>query len=320
MAFNDHTSLKGASIINRDWLRSNLLYGVIDFYKWGFLGIGAFQNIVADVSGAYGGNRSVLHSVTDPRFTDNTVYQGFRSDWVWETGVPFSTSPTGVKVYINDVEKTTNDATYGHYIDYLHGRVVFDSPLPANTSVKAQFAHRTVSFTDAEEPWFQELMYDSYRVERPDFNDNSSGNWSQMAEIRRQMPVVGVRAVNRRGYKPYQIGGGQYVYQDLIFYIFGQNPDIIGNTADIIANQNDKTVWIPNRALMKADGRYPFGLDYKGTPNSVVTYPQIVASDSGFRWRKIRFTNSQIQEMEPVNRWLHRFLVRTTCEVIMPEI
>jgi hypothetical protein len=324
MALDDHTKLKGVTVIHRDGLSQNLLHGVIDFYQWAYLGVGGFQNISRpNVSGVFGGSRFRLTRTVNPNFEEGKVYQGFRSDWVWETGVGFSPEPTGVNVYVNGVAQPASGVAYGHYVDYPHGRVVFNavSGIPSTDVVEADFAHRTVSFIEATDPVCRELMFDSHRIDFSDFLNAGSGNWSQLSETRRQMPVVGVELVNRDKYKGYQLGGGQWVYQDVLYHIFAEDDVTVTNLANQIANQNDKTIWLPNRALMKEDSRYPFGVDYRGVPNpSGLMYPSIVSNGEGFRWRKVAFSNSKIQDMEPVNGWLYRAVVRTTCEVIMPEI
>jgi hypothetical protein len=300
MALNDHTKLKGVTVINRDGLDENLLQGVIDFYRWAYLCVGGFQNISRpNVSGVFGGS------------------------WVWETGVGFSPEPTGVTVYVNGTVQPASGIAYGHYVDYPKGRVIFNavSGIPSTDVVEADFAYRTVSFVEATDQICRELMFDSDRIDFSDFLNSGSGNWSQIPDARRQMPVVGVELVNRDRYRGYQLGGGQYVFQDILYHIFAEDDTTVRILSNQIANQNDKTIWLSNRALLKEDSRYPFGVDYRGVPNpSGLMYPSIVSNDEGFRWRKVAFGNSKIQNMEPINGQLYRAVVRTTCEVIMPEI
>ena len=48
MALNDSTKFKGITSIHKDNLSNNLLLGIQDFFSWGFLQVGAFQNITKD--------------------------------------------------------------------------------------------------------------------------------------------------------------------------------------------------------------------------------------------------------------------------------
>ena len=323
MALRDWTRFKGVTALDRDWLSQNVLYGVIDWAKWALLNVGGYQNIGLGHPGFLGGDGSALRSVTDPNFTNGQVWEGFRSDWVWETGIDWPVQPVAITgVWVNNTFSTDTGA-YPHYIDYPRGRVVFNNPLGPTDFVHAEFSHRTLNVVKSEEHWFQELMYDSYRYDRADYMTAGSGNWDQLAQTRRQMPVVGVELVNRRGYKGYQLGGGQWVFQDILFYVCAENSDDARQYADIFANQNDMTIWIPNRGLMKEDARYPIDLDYRGVPlANPMQFPQIVAptGQGGFQWRKVQFTNTHEDGMEPVNNWLYRRVVRSSLEIIMENI
>ena len=323
MALRDWTRFKGITALDRDWLSQNLLYGLIDWMKWALLNIGGYQNITKGQLTNFGGDASQLRYVNDPNFTNGQVWEGHRSDWVWETGIDWPVQPVAITgVWVNGTYSTDSGA-YPHYVDYPRGRIVFTSGLSPTDIVQAEFSHRTINVVKSEEHWFQELMYDSYNVSRTDFLTAGSGNWDQLAQTRRQMPAIGVELVNRRGYKPYQLGGGQWVYQDVLFYICAENPDDARQYSDILTNQNDMTIWIPNRGLMKEDARYPIDLDYRGVPlANPMQFPQIVAptGQGGFQWRKIQFNNNHEEGMEPVNNWLYRRVVRSSLEIIMENI
>jgi hypothetical protein len=301
----------------KDSVSENLKYSIIDFYRWTFLNVGAYQNISISpaISGVYGGDRFRLSYVKDNRFTNGTVWQGFRSDWVWETGISFNPPPTSVNVVVNNVPVSS-----GYYVDYPRGRVVFDTPRPTGAVVQASFSHRTVSFVSANEPWFRELMFNSYEVQRTDFlSSNTGGKWSQFSETRRQLPVVGVEIVGTRGYKPYQIGGGQWQYQDILYYIYSENASERDKLRDIISDQNDKIIWLYDRSLMKQHSKWPFFLDYRGAPISGFwTYPSVILENNNLRFLNAKFTDSHSQNLDTNNDWLYGAVVRTTAEMINP--
>lgn len=317
---DDYLTLNGG---NQHWMEDNssenLLYSIVDFYKWSFIDqLGAYQNITRSpaVSGAFGGNKYRLSYVNEPRFTQGTTWQGFRNDWVWETGVGFTPPPTSVSVYLNgNLQPGT-----GYYVDYPRGRVVFNVPLPTGSTVEANFAHRTVGFVTAEMPWFRELMFDSHDISRSDFlNATAGGKWNQLGETRLQLPVVGVEVAGTRGFRPYQIGGGQWQHKIVKYYIFAESSAERDNIRDIIANQNDKVIWCYDRKLMKEDSQWPFTLDYRGSPVSGFwTYPSMVNEDNDFRYLNAKFHNTTAENLNTKNNWLYGAVVSTYAEMITP--
>jgi hypothetical protein len=322
MTLPDYAKFKAISDINRPFITNNLVNGVIDFCNWSLLNIGGFVNVTRSpaVSGVYGGDRFRLRRVTDGRFTVGTVYEGFRSNWVWESGLDYTTQPIHSSgVWINDTFYTSNHATYGHYVDYPRGRVVFNNSLPANTVVQTEFACRTAFFVDSETDYVQRLMWDTWDVSRSDWL-GSSGNWSDLSDLRLQLPIVGVKIVDNMSFAPYALGGGQWCNTDVLYYIFTEDKYTKRQLCDILAAQNDKTIWIPNYALMKSDPDYPLSLNYYGTPVvSAVQYPDLVG-ESGYRWRKVQFMNTKVQDNMSVHNNLHKAIVRTTVQIIMYNI
>lgn len=324
-----HTRLKGITHIGKDNITQNLKYGIIDFFTWGMLCIGGYQNIGRNpaTSGAFGGDRAQLRSVTDPYYTDGTVWEGFRSDWVWETGIPtdnVSASPIRVSgVYVDGSFQSVS------HVDYPRGRVVLNSAISTSSNVTCNFSHRYASFVPSDTPWFRELLFDSYRIER-DFINTGSGSYSQLSETRRSMPFVAVEVVPRREFEGYQLGGGQWLKQDVLFHIVAENEFDRDQLIDIISLQNDKSIFLSDRNLMYSSSSFPINLDYRGNPvaNSM-TYPQIISptgtnlsgrDHGGFRYKKARFMDSTVQSMGQIHPKLFGSIVRSKIEIIMGEI
>ena len=325
MTAEPYTLFKSVTYLHKDDVTNNLVNGVVDFFRWGFLNVGGYQNITRSpaISGVYGGNRSKLAPVADADL-NGKVWQGFRSDWVWESGVNFYPQPQPAKVYVGGSPALPTSGSYQHYIDYPRGRVVFNTTQSSSLNIEADFAHRTVSIFNARSnPIVQELMFNSFAVERDDFQVSGSGNWNQKAnDIRRQLPLIGVEAVGGSpAYYPFEIGGGsQVATQDLIFHIFSENDYDLSQITDTVSKQNDKTIWLIDRSAMKADSRYPVGVDYKGrVVSSPITYPSLVADVSGFKWRTSSFSHAKVKYLPTVNNWLYRSTVRITCEVVVPQ-
>ena len=256
MALNNPTLFKGVTSIQKDNLTNNLLLGTQDFFSWGFLNVGGFQNITRSpaVSGSYGrtSDRFRLRNSDDPSFEEGQVWEGFRNDWVWESGFKYNeTKPIHVSgVWIDGFFYKPNDPTYSHFIDYSNGRVVFDYPVPKTKKVEANFSHRTVGITLASEKFVQELMFDSYDIQDLDsYLISSSGNRNQLGARRLQLPIVALELGSSRGHRGWQLGGGQIAYNDLLFHVFADNEFEKNNIRDIkffrkaiIDNDGDKNL------------------------------------------------------------------------------
>lgn len=316
-----YTKFKGVTQVYRDLETQNLLHGVMDFLRYGFLEVGAFENVSMSSSGVYGGNKSYLRPVKDPRFSDYQAWEGFRGDWVWESGLDYATQPTQISgVWVGGSFYGPADATYGHYVDYARGRIVFNSALSSSLLVQEEFAHRTVGVVQAEHPFIRHLMYESFRVDKSDFDVATSGAWNYLGDYRVQLPCVGVKIVPEGSYSPYQIGGGQWGNVSAKLYIFADSAFQRDQITDIIARQNDKTIWIANRGLMKESGVYPYDLDYRGSlVDFPLQYPNLI-SNTNWQWRKIQFRNTSKQTIDSNNDWLYRAAVTTTFEIVLLEI
>lgn len=324
MSHPDYTKLKGITQINKDFVSNNLFYGLIDFYNWSFLEIGGFQNITRNppTSGIYGGDKSRLHPIDDPRYSDGCVWEGFRTNWVWETGLDYSVQPIRVSgVWVDNTFYNLNTSgTYSHYVDYPNGRIIFNTPITTTKRVEASFSPRYAQFISYEEPILKNLLFDSHRVERGDYLTFGSGNWSMLGDEKVQFPVIGIEPSKYIRLSPYQIGGGQYWYQDILFYIITDNPIDKRNLVDIFISQNDRTIFLPSRAAIKESSNYPLSLNYQGSPvPSALQYPDLV-SESGYRWGSVYFSNTNMQELEIPNPNLYGAVVRTTVQLILENI
>ena len=336
MAFEDAVKFKGVTSLFKDGIGNTLLLGVQDFLSWGFLNVGGFQNITRrnpPVSGVYGDDlfyRYRLRPSDDPNYELGQVWEGFRNDWVWESGVSYDgTSPTPVSgVWVENSFYLPGDSTHSHYVDYPNGRIIFDYPIISTSVVEASFSHKTVGVCLGSERFIHELMFDSYDMESLDaYLAHASGTRTQLGERRLQLPVVALELVKAPKSSPYELGGGEIVYNDILFHVFADNEFDKNNIRDALLSQNEKVFYLPNRDLMKTSTRhnnpalkFPHQLDANGTPvTSGLMYPSLVSptGDGGFRERKARFEGLSSTDMPPVNSWLHRSTVRATFSVIL---
>lgn len=326
MALNSLSwTFKGTTNVHYDHYNQNLLYGLMSFLRWASLEAGGYQNVNANnASGVLGGDFSRLRPVADPNYTDGQVWEGFRADWIWETGS--SASPTiNSGVYVGGSWYPTDSTvgTYAHYVNFPAGRIVFNSAIDTSSVVKASFAHRYPTIVKASEHWLREIAFDSFHVERDDYLTADSGMWSQPNAVRRQLPCVGVHLYGRPGLRPYELGGAQWVEQGVELYVIAQDNSFVDQWIDILTIENDRTVWLPNRKRMKDDPNYPLDLDYRGSPvSNPMTYPQLIqpTGEGGFGWTNALWKDTTAQKLAGMPDGLFAANIRLTFEVVLGYI
>ena len=327
MGLRDSLTFKGLTNVNYDQFNENLQWGLVSWLKWASLNIGAYQNIQrGQASGILGGDYARLRPVKDPRYTDGQIWEGFQGSWVWESGVSFSPEPivaSGVNVDGVFYPTPSTDTDYEHYIDYPNGRIVFTNTVSTSSTVEANFSYRTTSIVPASKPFFQELMFRSHKIERDDYLQFGSGMWGQLGEVRRSLPAIGVEIISRRSYRPYQLGGGQWVDQDVALYVMAENQFDKNQWVDILSMQNNKALYLVNKKILKESGNYPYDLDYRGVPiDDPIQYPLLTqpTGDNGYRWTKGWISNMEGESMDPIKGWLYRGVVSFTTTIILPAI
>lgn len=249
---------------------------------WSLLGIGAFQNVTRGMTVPYGGDRSRLRVANDPRYTTNTVWQGHRSDWCWESGIAYSSNPIHVSgVWVNGVFSTST-GTYPHHINYNLGQVFFSGAIPATYVVQVERSDKFVTVKRSDDPWFKSILNGSLRVDDAQFSGTSpSGQWTQLAENRVVLPVLVVEPVMNAGGKPYELGGSSRIHrEDFLIHVITETPWDRKRLVSILNDQQDKRIISFDMNAIQ----YP--LDYRGTPTpSAMTYPQLCEAHP---WLQIR--------------------------------
>ena len=319
MACEPYTKFNKVSHIGNTLLSSEIENNMKWFLDWAFLGIGGWSYVTMPTSGAFGGTFDTLRLVNDPSYSNGQVWEGARKDWVWETGSSYEGyDPIQISgVYVNGVLKGTGDATYGHHYNYPLGRVVFDNPISTTDTVKVEYSYRNVQVYVADEaPWWDELQYNSLRVDDTYYSSTGSGSWGILANHRVQMPAIVLETVPRRRFKPYQLGDtSQFVQQDIVFHIVGENRWWRNQLVDILSYQIDSQLWLFKTDTLIGSGAYP--LDYRGMKvSSPLNYDDVVNTPQ-YRYLLARMTNMSITEMESYDARLHEGTVRATLEVVL---
>ncbi len=117
-----------------------------------------------------------------------------------------------------------------------------------------------------------------------------------------------------------ELGGGQWVRQDVLFHILAETTWDRDKLFDIITYQKDRTILAFDKNAMVTADKFP--LDYQGSlVSGAMMYPDLIKlpSDGGFFWKKMFVKDMQSQDSPSIPP-LYRAAVRGTFEIDFPEI
>ena len=293
-----------------------LLDNFVCFYDWGFLDRGSFYNINISQSDIYGGRKDVLRAADDPNLQYGRVWESYRKNWVWESGVSVDgTEPIEISgVFVNETFYATGNTTNPYYIDYPNGRVVFDSNQPSGATVQLEYSHKWLEVVPAEGiPFFRQIQQNSFRNEAG-FQVVNSGGWAQLGETRLQLPALAIEVNPPRNLQPYALGGGQWVNNDIVFYAITENYWEAQNIIDIIMYQNDRDVPCFNPTAVAISGTFPFNYRNELNENAIPSgmYPNM-AED--FLWRDVYVYDSQASDITQLSPDLYIGTARCSTQV-----
>lgn len=320
--------LKGFKNINSSTLSNDIQDGLVEFFDWALLDKGNYFNVTLNEQSPNGEDYSKLRLSSNDSYTLGQVWEGFRKNWVWQTGIsvdgmdsPFVSSDAnhlGVPgVYVNDVfQPSSGVGEYAHSIDHFNGRVIFDSAIPSGSKVQAEYSYKYINVVYANNvPWLREIQTSTLQP-TSNFNEVSNGAWDIPTETRLQLPAIAIEVVPTRRFKGYQLGGGQFVYSDVIFHCIAEDEYTRNQMLDIISLQNDKTIHLFDSNSINQDSDFP--LDYKGSVvPSALRYPDLVETHPGGR---LRLTNARIEQMIMAKSDVFGGVVRMTTEGIKANI
>ena len=137
-------------------------------------------------------------------------------------------------------------------------------------------------------------------------------------QTRVQLPAVVVEAVPRGRSHGYEMGNTSlWIEQDVIFHILTDDRTMRNKLISILQVQNDHVIWLFDSDVVSASGAFP--LDYRGERVNGDTYSDIVAN-STYRWKKCRFLNTEVSEVDAWHPRLYEGTVRTTCELVYGSV
>lgn len=312
-------NLKGFTTFGDATITSHIRENLISFFDYGLISKSGFVNVEIPSTGYYGGDDHKLRAVNDSRYSNGQVWEGFRSNWIWESGLGALTSDNntypGISgVYIDSTYypiSTTGE--YSYHINYPLGRVIFDSPISLNSNVECNFSYKyvNVSRVDGLE-WFKQIQQNSERSDNTNFVNNS-GEWGVLSDNRLQLPAIGIELINSRKMKPYQLGGGQTVFTDFLLHCVAEDIYTRDHLVDIVSMQNDKVLRSYDLDEISANNAFP--LDYRGVPISgALTYPNLISTYEG---NHIRLIDSSIDSVYSLTPNIHIGSVRVKTELIL---
>lgn len=312
--FNNVTSLNDHDLVNQ--LEDNIK----SFLDWGFLHIGGFVNVNYPTSGLYGGSYSQLKNTEQPGYNRGQVWQTFKKDWVWETGVVYNNySPINISgVYIDSTfsPAPSGSGSYGYSLNYPLGQVVFNKSISPGTNVNMSYAHRWCQVHKSSTyPYWTELQELTLKP-FPAMNQTNKGDYNISANHRIQMPCIIIEPVARSYSKPWQLGTYDFaVDQDILLHVFTENGVDNHRITDIIRFQKQKTIQMYDIHKVVNSGYYAFNYDGSINPNAK-NYGEL-ASNPDFFWHKCFFKEISLLDMETSNKNLYWCTIRVTAQVII---
>lgn len=315
-------NLKGFNSVFDTTLNNELQDNIVEFLDWALLEKGNYMNVTLNESSPDGADYSKLRLSSNPSFPSGKAWEGFRRNWVWQSGVSFNPPPIvgnnhtipGISgVYVNNTfYPSSTSGTYAHKVDYFNGRVVFNTPIPITSTVKAEYSYKYINVSYANNlPWLGEVQYSSLDI-GGNFNNLNKGEYDLPAEARIQLPMIAIEVVPRRSMKGYQLGGGQWVETDVLFHCLAEDEYTRNKLVDIVSLQNDKSIYMFDSNMLANSGAFP--IDYMGFPVSgALRYPDLI---DNFTRNKVRFKNSSVQSMKLINSNFYAGIVRLTLETI----
>lgn len=183
------------------------------------------------------------------------VWQSLFRNWVYDNPPAVNPSvvlrlwPTAFRasgVYIDGAFRLENDSVYPHSIDYINGRVIFDSPLPLETTVHADYTFKTVQILDLRQ--FNNQLKEGVLEQQYKTNPFSAGQLVYPSGSTRisPLPIIFVENMGRT-FSNYQLGDRSLVAKDeLVCEIWALDESTRDNLIDLVSYQQRKSFPIIN--------------------------------------------------------------------------
>ena len=183
------------------------------------------------------------------------VWQSPFKNWVYEDVPALNPSiilakwPAAFRasgVYIDGAFRLENDSVYPHTIDYLNGRVIFNSLLPLEKIVQASYTYKTVSVLGLRE--FNNQLRFASLEQQFSSNPRTANQLIYPSGTTRviPLPTIFIEDMGRK-FGAYQLGDRSLIARDeLMFEIWALDESTRDNLVDLVSFQQRKSIPILN--------------------------------------------------------------------------
>jgi hypothetical protein len=248
-------------------LRSLLKLNLKLFFDMHFLRESSFINIPSGALFWDGSDMSVLLPDTnaDDQFfglTDGQIWQSPFRQWVYESGVPLDGTNVQVPpivssgIYVEGAFRPTNDPEFGHIIDYINGRIIFNSGQPLTLQVHGEYSAREVRV--AFEHDFNQQFNRGFIESKYTTNPLTSLQLVYPSGFAQPFPAVFIEVADRE-FEAYELGNRSAIITDTInLYVWALDDLQRDNIVDILSSQWRKVIPIVdfNKVPLPLSGIY----------------------------------------------------------------
>ncbi len=307
--------LKGVTNYGDSSLSDQIFANTKAYFDWGFLQVGAFNNVILASSGGYGGNESALRPVSLNGYDDGQVWDAFRKNWVWESGTNYAVTPITISGVW--VDGTLNRS--GFAVDYPNGHIIFDSGRSVTSAVALEYSYKRVLFTTVDAEEFRQVESHAFTIDS-DFT-LGSGMYPERGRNLVELPIVGIEVVPQRTFPMgIQLGGGHYMDQDIVFRIYAETSSERNKIFDLISSQKDTTFYLFDLNDIAASGTFPLDSNGAIANQHSCNYGNLVNPAGPYYWRNGTFIDFTGQEQPTLQRGLYGGIARGKLRIGMPEI
>lgn len=262
-----------------------LIFSLKMWLEDSFIQSGAFT-VVDETSDYYKLNRVHVGDMVDDR-----VFDGMGPTWIWSDDITDGAfKATGVVIDSVFYPTASTTGTYAHKIDYLRGRVIFDSPISVDKDVYCEYCFVDIGvLSDADKDM---IFAAADQVTNYDDIDTNSPNGVAKIDKRNRLwlpsVVISIRGERKR---PDCLGAPDYSEFTVQYIVTDENHTIFNRLMDILGNQNSTKLPIIN--LETVPPRYNIDGSLNDTP---LTYGEMIV---GYKDGDMIITKSNTLHMVP---------------------
>jgi hypothetical protein len=232
-------------------LRSLLKLNLKLFFDMHFLREGAYVNVGSGQQFYDGNDMSLLLPDVDSDdgfvgVVNGQIWQSPFRQWVYESGVALDGTNLQAHpiiasgLFIEGAFRPTNDPEFGHTIDFIEGRIIFDNPQSLSLKVQAEFCAREVriDFEHAFNQQFQIGVLGSQYFTNP----VTSQQIVYPSGVIESFPAVFIE-IDGRNMKPYELGNRSAIIKEQVkLHVWAQHDLQRDNIIDVLSAQWRKPI------------------------------------------------------------------------------